>query len=69
MTKPTTDHYSTFTANGYQRFYVTAVIEQPLFEELEHYRATRQISRSDAIKRILAQHLSRQINNNSTSNL
>jgi hypothetical protein len=69
MTEPITAPYNTSTAAGYQRFYVTAVIEQPLFDELEHYRATRQISRSDAIKRILAQHLSRQINNNTTSNL
>jgi hypothetical protein len=69
MTDPITAPYNTSTAAGYQRFYVTAVIEKPLFAELERYRATRQISRSDAIKRILVQHFSLQTNNNTASNL
>lgn len=57
------------TADGFPRYHVTAVIEEPLFAELEFYRTRRQISRSDAIKRILAEHLSRQINNSTASNI
>lgn len=57
------------SADGFPRYHVTAVIEEPLFAELEFYRTRRQISRSDAIKRILAEHLSRQLNNTSTTNI
>ena len=57
------------TADGFPRYHVTAVIEEPLFTELESYRTRRQLSRSDAIKRILAEHLSRQLNHSTASNI
>lgn len=49
------------TDDGFKRYYVTAVVDQLLFHQLEHYRNQLQLSRSDAIRRILLEHLSRQL--------
>lgn len=61
MTKPTADRASYTTEDGYERYFVTAVVNERLFQQLEDYRLELEISRSEAVRRILSDHLSRQL--------
>lgn len=47
------------TAEGFDRYHVATVLDQPLYQQLEVYRCARQLTRSEAIRRILFSHLSK----------